>query len=431
MAISENVTNENNENKEGVVVMEKNLNKMVATEDFNPNDYLRRYEDGTPYLPFKAQLAWFRRDYPNGKTVVYRPLWSEEKEPQTYVATARVYADAKDDVDSFLAEASAKRGPGLVVHDTDVEIDPYNAVQVAALSLALKLAGYWVSLTDDDKTPVDTPEETKAEAPAPAPEPVSEPVKRRRKKKGENAAETSEEVKKTEAENQTADEKEEAPAKETETVLTEEVEASSDNAPADEEKPVEAEAEATAEAEEIPAEEPAPVKEAENSDKNAEEYPEVESVEEKPATVEKPVEEAAPVEENVAAAEEAKAEEVPAQDETSAQEEAPAAVEEEPASVEETTVAETKEEVPAEKPQVTIDEAELAELRALPFANGYYNGNIGDLEAKRIEGDALCKNLFDWLLFSVLAKKKNMALHVAATRIAEALHPEWLIKDNK
>ena len=113
MAINENVTSENNENKEGVVVMEKNL-KMVATEDFNPNEYIRKYEDGTPYLPFKVQLAWFRRDYPNGKTVVYRPQWSEEKEPQTYVATARVYADAQDSVDSFLAEASAKRGPGLV-----------------------------------------------------------------------------------------------------------------------------------------------------------------------------------------------------------------------------------------------------------------------------------------------------------------------------
>lgn len=430
MAISENLTNENNENKEGVVVMEKMNRMMVVTEDFNPNDYLRRYEDGTPYLPFKAQLAWFRRDYPNGKTVVYRPLWSEEKEPQTYVATARVYADAKDDVDSFLAEASAKRGPGLVVHDTDVEIDPYNAVQVAALSLALKLAGYWVSLTDDDKTPVDTPEETKAEAPAPAPEPVSEPVKRRRKKKGESAAETPEEVKKAEAENQPADEKEEAPAKEAEVAPTEEAEAPSDNVPA-EETPVETEA--TAEVEEVPAEEPAPVEEAENGDENAEEIPEAAPVEEKPEETAEPVEEAAPVEENVTAEEEAKSEEeVPAQEEADASgEEVPDAVEETPTSAEETPAAEVKEETPAEKPQVTIDEAELAELRALPFANGYYNGNIGDLEAKRIEGDALCKNLFDWLLFSVLAKKKNMALHVAATRIAEALHPEWLIKDNK
>lgn len=430
MAISENLTNENNENKEGVVVMEKMNRMMVVTEDFNPNDYLRRYEDGTPYLPFKAQLAWFRRDYPNGKTVVYRPLWSEEKEPQTYVATARVYADAKDDVDSFLAEASAKRGPGLVVHDTDVEIDPYNAVQVAALSLALKLAGYWVSLTDDDKTPVDTPEETKAEAPAPAPEPVSEPVKRRRKKKGESAAETPEELKKAEAENQPADEKEEAPAKEAEVAPTEEAEAPSDNVPA-EETPVETEA--TAEVEEVPAEEPAPVEEAENGDENAEEIPEAAPVEEKPEETAEPVEEAAPVEENVTAEEEAKSEEeVPAQEEADASgEEVPDAVEETPTSAEETPAAEVKEETPAEKPQVTIDEAELAELRALPFANGYYNGNIGDLEAKRIEGDALCKNLFDWLLFSVLAKKKNMALHVAATRIAEALHPEWLIKDNK
>lgn len=430
MAISENLTNENNENKEGVVVMEKMNRMMVVTEDFNPNDYLRRYEDGTPYLPFKAQLAWFRRDYPNGKTVVYRPLWSEEKEPQTYVATARVYADAKDDVDSFLAEASAKRGPGLVVHDTDVEIDPYNAVQVAALSLALKLAGYWVSLTDDDKTPVDTPEETKAEAPAPAPEPVSEPVKRRRKKKGESAAETPEEVKKAEAENQPADEKEEAPAKEAEVAPTEEAEAPSDNVPA-EETPVETEA--TAEVEEVPAEEPAPVEEAENGDENAEEIPEAAPVEEKTEETAEPVEEAAPVEENVTAEEEAKSEEeVHAQEEADASgEEVPDAVEETPTSAEETPAAEVKEETPAEKPQVTIDEAELAELRALPFANGYYNGNIGDLEAKRIEGDALCKNLFDWLLFSVLAKKKNMALHVAATRIAEALHPEWLIKDNK
>lgn len=428
MAISENVTNENNENKEGVVVMEKMSKMMVATEDFNPNDYLRRYEDGTPYLPFKVQLAWFRRDYPNGKTVVYRPLWSEEKEPQTYVATARVYADAKDDVDSFLAEASAKRGPGLVVHDTDVEIDPYNAVQVAALSLALKLAGYWVSLTDDDKTPVTEPE--KAEAPVAAPEPVSEPVKRRRKKKGEAAAETPEEVKKTEAENQSADEKEEAPEKEAEVAPTEEAEAPSDKEPA-EETPVETEA--TAEVKEVPAEEPAPVEEAENGDENAEEIPEAAPVEEKPEETAEPVEEAAPVEENVTAEEEAKAEEeVPAQEEADASgEEVPDAVEETPTSAEETPAAEVKEETPAEKPQVTIDEAELAELRALPFANGYYNGNIGDLEAKRIEGDALCKNLFDWLLFSVLAKKKNMALHVAATRIAEALHPEWLIKDNK
>lgn len=423
MAINENVTNENNE-KEGVVVMEKMSKMMVVAEDFNPNDYLRKYEDGTPYLPFKVQLAWFRRDYPNGKTVVYRPLWSEEKEPQTYVATARVYADAKDDVDSFLAEASAKRGPGLVVHDTDVEIDPYNAVQVAALSLALKLAGYWVSLTDDDKTPVTEPE--KAEAPVAAPEPVSEPVKRRRKKKGEAAAETPEEVKKAEAENQPADE--EAPAKEAEVAPTEEAEAPSDNEPA-EEKPVETEA--TAEVEEVPAEEPAPVEEAENGDENAEEVPEAAPVEEKPEETAEPVEEAAPVEENVTAEEEAKAEEeAPAQEEADASgEEVPATVEETPVPAEETPADEVKEGTPAEKPKVTIDEAELAKMRALPFANGYYNGNVGDLEAKRMEGDELCKNLFNWLLHSALAKKRYMPLHVAATKIAEALHPEWLIKE--
>lgn len=381
-----NINETLNSEKEGVVSMGT---KRMVVEGFNPNDYLQRYEDGTAYLPFKVQLAWFRQEYPNGKTVVYRPQWSEEKEPQTYVATARVYADANDAVDSFLAEASAKRGPGLVVHDTDVAIDPYNAVQVAALSLALKLAGYWITLTDDDKTPIPTTDEAPENKPAPAA--VSEnstttaesdtPVKKRGRRKAKGDVTTAESATTSESNNQVADS------------------ASAENV-----------VENPAPAEEETANDATP---AEKSTTSEEAAPETDAAEE--AAVEESVDENAGEAENVE-------ENKPATE--SSDENAPENAEMASAEEEKPESDSSTEEAP--KPQVTIDEAELAELRAVPHTTGYYNGTIGDLEAQRMEGNELCTNLFNWLIHSNMAKKKNPTQHAAAKRIAEAVHPDWI-----
>ena len=118
-------------------------------KDFNPDVFAETYEDsGKRYLPFDVQLAWFRMVYPEGKIIAEEPKMSPDKAIGTWVCSAKIYKDANIEEASFLAGSSARRGPDTRISDgaVDISIDPYADVQRAAVSSALRLAGFWVSL---------------------------------------------------------------------------------------------------------------------------------------------------------------------------------------------------------------------------------------------------------------------------------------------
>ena len=342
------------------------INKELMVEGFNPDSFKQYYDDGTAYLPFKVQLAWFRLRYPNGKTPVFRPEWSMERTPGTYVATARVYKDASDPVDNYLSEASAKKGPDTKIVDTEISIDAYNDVQRAALSMALRFAGFWCSLTEEDLS-----KELKTDTPVP-----------------NTPDQTKSSKEKTKAETPVKEQKTETPAQ--------------TEAPVEEQKA------------EVPVQTEAPVEEQKTETPAQTEAPVEEQKDKTPASTE------APVEEQKA--------------ETSAQTETPAPTETPVEEQKTETPAQTEAPVEEQKDEETIkkEEAELEELRAIPFTNGYYNGTIGDLEQRLIafkEGNQSSDNntdeLFVWLLNSNMAKRRFPKEVAAANRIAELRHPDW------
>lgn len=361
-------------------VMKKNevmmpINKELMVEGFNPDDYKQYYEDGTPYLPFKVQLTWFRMKYPNGKTPVFRPEWSLEKNFNEYVATARVYKDTTDAVDNYLSEASAKRGPNTKIQGTEVEIDPYVDVQRAALSMALRFAGFWCSLTASDLSRdllnTNTPDKNTQE-------PIYSETEKPDESKELSTVEETDDVEKT---------VEELP-KEPET-----------NSEPSEEPVVESNEEAITETKE-------------ESVKESNEEPVVESSEEPSANtestdVETESETNTPVEEN--------------SDNTEPVEKTDDLSEE---TVESTADSEVDENIPREL--TPEEETELAELRAMRFSNGYRDCTIEELENGRIENkESDDGNLFQWLLKSIVAERKFSKQKAAAIRIAELAHPDW------
>ncbi len=58
-------------------------------------------------LPVNAQIAWFRLKYPMGKIAVSVKAGKNESQ----IATAKVYADAKDSVENYLAEGTVEKFP--------------------------------------------------------------------------------------------------------------------------------------------------------------------------------------------------------------------------------------------------------------------------------------------------------------------------------
>ena len=401
IAVSSTEKKKVNNKEEGCTMQSKKIvvpiNKELLVEGFNPDDFKQYYDDGTAYLPFKVQLAWFRLRYPNGKTPVFRPEWSPEKVPGTFVATARVYKDAADPIDNYLSEASAKKGPDTKIMDTEISIDAYNDVQRAALSMALRFAGFWCSLTESDLSKELADKNVKVENSS-TPE-----------KKDENVSTTTDEkaVGNSTSQNNV---KQETDAPTVETNVEQEAEAPTTEETVDAptvETNVEQETEAPATEETV---------DAPTIETNVEQETEAPATEE---TVDTPT-----VETNVEQEAEAPTTEetvdTPAV-ETNAEQEAEA-----PAK-------ETVEDVP-EKDEATIqaEENELAELRAIEFENGYYKGTIGDLEQRLIafrennqSSDNNTDELFLWLLNSNMAKRRFPKEVAAANRIADLRHPEW------
>lgn len=428
----------NNENIKSII------NKHLQVEGFNPDDYKQYYPNGTPYLPFNIQLQWFRMVYPNGKLPVYRPEWTPDKSPMTFVATARVYKDINDPQDAYLAEASAFRGPDVKLADSGESIDPYHAVQVAALSMALKNAGFWCSITDADRTPVlekanpettadtskgaDGAENTETVSGVTAKEAAESSGKPAGKKRGRKAAAD----KPIEAEKPAN----EVPAenKEPETVLPSESAAETESS-VEAEKP----ADEAANAEESVVKDTAADENTEaNPVENAMEFSELLNPPKTEETAVSDVQDAAGNEEVIPAKEEEQtAAEADVANEAS---EAPENTTETPA-VNDTSedVVEPAEEtpVPAEEPEKEVEEAPVEEppadlekrlekLRAIPYSIHYYTGTIGDLEQKYLAGEELGRNIINNLLTSSLVARKFPEVTAAAKELAELVHKDWL-----
>lgn len=372
--------------------------KIVKTnsEDFNPDEYRQFYEDGTPYLPFGVQLQWFRMKYPNGKIKTFRPDWSPEKEAGTYIATARVYKDVNDAEDCYLSEASAKRGPDTKIVDTEINIDPFTDCQRAALSLALRLAGFWCSLTPREEVPEDTPKE--------------ESPKKESSKKESSEKEPSKEVSKKDAVT-------DASASNTES----EKENSKEASKKEPKNPTE---ETSNEISSVESVSPAPNEESASSEKTSDEKPEETDLEVTEKS-EEPKKQEEPEKEETSNENPEKESDV---NETSEKVTEKDSKEEPENSTEETSQEESEEEpTPVTEDDLTDKEKEeLKELREVHFANGYYDGTIGDLETKKLAGEELGVNLYAYLLNSPMAARRKPKEVAAAKRVAELLHKEWL-----
>ena len=409
--------------------MSENKKVLVTNEGllagFDPDKFKQYYDNGVAYLPFKVQLMWFRMKFPNGKIAIKKPEWDSDKSVGVYQAIARVYADAKDEDGEYLAEASAKRGPESKIMDSGESIDPFSACQTAAVSTALRMAGFWCSLTEEDLT-----RELEQETANNGGEPVTAatatpqtdgPSVKAAQKRGRKKASTTPLPDKTADESSIVIKKtidEEVPAA-GESNVTEEAPAAEESSAA-EEAPA---AEESSTAEESPA--------AEESS-TAEEAPAVAEsnvAEEAPATEESNTAEEAPVVEESNVAEEA-----PVTDKVSVAEKTSAAVdasttEDEHTTGESTVVEETPvtEETSPAVGEKSFSEEELSALRSVSFVTVYYKGTVADLENGTREGNEVLTNLFKWLCTSVVALKnpEQKPAAEACRRLAE-IYPELL-----
>lgn len=379
-----------------------NYKNPNMVEGFNPDDYKQYYSNGKAYLPFKIQLLWFRMVYPTGKLVVFRPEMTPMKDANTFIATARAYASSESSQDSYLSEASAMRGPDVKIEETGESIDPYNAAQVAAMSLALKLAGFWCGIDEDDLTrelekavtgdesTQETAEPKTEEKPVEAPKAEDKPAANKGKR-----GKKKEEPKPVENPNtQSTQEVSETPVETAPEAEVKEPEQKAEEQKASEEE-VKEEAKEEPQAEEEAAEQ-AVTEEAKDEAEN--------DAEDKQETAEQPEQQATTEQETPAPAAEEEKQETPA------------------------------EQAEATEQPIVYDEKELEELRSELFCNGYFNDTIGVLEDKAIKemesgegaNDAFHLRLYRYLLTSPMAKGKTPKAAAAALRLAELVHKDWL-----
>lgn len=378
-----------------VQVNEIPLPDNISSPGFCPEDYKEYYDDGTPFLPAKVQIAWFRRIYPQGYIQVDTPQLAPRSADDTYWTKATVYAGPG--ATNPLADASIQRGPKSydATELNEKKIDFFSAVQTVAISEALRRAGFWCKYTKEEHA-ISYPKEEKTETPT-----------------TEAAVDTTEVDAPTE---DVAEEKAvEIPLVETNT--TAEAESVDESTEANE--IVEATATESSEtttveeteniAETVEAEEAEMANESEKTTETTETAETTDESEANPETVE--AEETEVVNESEEATETTETAETTDESETS------------PENVE---AEETAEEQP--KALTAEEEAELAELRALPFKHSCYDGTIGQLEASYNEGTELAVSLVQWLLESNIAKRKQEKAVAAVKRLAELLYPNWIKK---
>lgn len=120
------------------VVALRRIATINKVEGFDPTPLAVTYQDGDENepktrLPVMIQMAWFRLMYPQGRIAV-------EVKPagNFFVAHAKVYCRYDDPPESYLAEATASRGP-LPEKPT---VSPREWAQTAAIGIALRNAGF-------------------------------------------------------------------------------------------------------------------------------------------------------------------------------------------------------------------------------------------------------------------------------------------------
>ena len=122
------------------------VGKLNQVEGFDPNVFVMDLMNLTAgevrkRLPVNAQIAWFRLKYPMSKIAVSVKPGKNE----SYIATAKVYADVKDGVENYLAEGTVEKFP---IKDKP-EISVIEWAQTSAIGLALKNAGFGLQVALD------------------------------------------------------------------------------------------------------------------------------------------------------------------------------------------------------------------------------------------------------------------------------------------
>jgi|GEM_PF-2974329 len=88
------------------------------------------------YLPYAAQLSWFREEYPTGRIEVEVMLVKEREYAQV---CSRIYTDTKAGEREYLSAAVEERWSG---QGEDTYSSPLSRAETAAVSRALSMAGY-------------------------------------------------------------------------------------------------------------------------------------------------------------------------------------------------------------------------------------------------------------------------------------------------
>lgn len=125
----------NSSDKAAMMALIETINKV---DGFDPTPFAVDFTDLNSQetrkrLPVMIQMAWFRLKYPEGKIAVNVTAGKD-----CFVATARIYPNFKDPVDSYLAEATASRG----FCEDKPSISPREWAQTAAVGIALRNAGF-------------------------------------------------------------------------------------------------------------------------------------------------------------------------------------------------------------------------------------------------------------------------------------------------
>lgn len=131
---------ENETKKTSSQIKIEEINKV---EGFEPSEFAVDYtdlEDQKTHkrLPVTVQIAWFRMKYPTGKIAL-----DVAKSGEYFVAKARIYADYKDPVESYLSEATASRCKS----EDNPNISVREWAQTAAIGVALRNAGFGLQFT--------------------------------------------------------------------------------------------------------------------------------------------------------------------------------------------------------------------------------------------------------------------------------------------
>ena len=127
---------QNNSNEKNAMLSV--IGTLNAVEGFDPAQFAEDYYDletgkTVKKLPVIIQMAWFRLKYPMGKIAVQVKPANE-----CFVASAKIYADCKDPIECYLAEATASRS----YSEQKPSVSPREWAQTAAVGIALRNAGF-------------------------------------------------------------------------------------------------------------------------------------------------------------------------------------------------------------------------------------------------------------------------------------------------